>query len=57
MITAGYDPKARLHTPYNLMTPMLRISLMTEIYLIRPRRELTGFIAALAEMVKNFGSS
>jgi hypothetical protein len=44
---AGYDPKARLHTRYELMTPTPRLSLATELYLIRPQRELPSLVAAI----------
>jgi hypothetical protein len=52
LLEAGYDPAARLHTRYTLMTQAPRLSLATELYLIRPRRELAAFVTALGEMVE-----
>jgi hypothetical protein len=47
LLAAGYDPKARLHTSYTLMTPRPRLSLAKELYLIRPQRELFGLVHAI----------
>jgi hypothetical protein len=47
LLAAGYDPKARLHTSYTLMTPLPRLSLAKELYLIRPQRELLGLVHAI----------
>jgi hypothetical protein len=47
LLAAGYDPKARLHTSYTLMTPRPRLSLAEELYLIRPQRELFGLVKAI----------
>jgi hypothetical protein len=47
-LAAGYDPKARLHTSYTLMTPRPRLSLAKELYLIRPQRELFGLVQTIA---------
>jgi hypothetical protein len=44
---AGYDRQARLHTRYGLMMPTPRLSLATELYLIRPQRELPALVAAI----------
>jgi hypothetical protein len=44
---AGYDPKARLHTRYTLMTPTPRLSFARELYLIRPQRELPALVTAI----------
>jgi hypothetical protein len=52
LLQAGYDPAARLHTRYTLMTQAPRLSLASELYLIRPRRELGAFVIALGEIVE-----
>lgn len=44
MIEAGYDPKMRLHTAYRYIGPEPRISLVTEAFRFRPRRELQALI-------------
>lgn len=44
MSEAGYDPKLRLHTAYRYIGPEPRISLVTEAFLFRPRRELQDLI-------------
>jgi hypothetical protein len=51
MVEAGYDPAARLHTRYTLMTREPRLSLAGEIYLIRPMREFTDFVILLDVLV------
>ncbi len=50
---AGYDPAARFHTSYTGMTTEPRLSLAQELYLIRPRVELRGFVDALAAMIQS----
>ncbi len=56
LVEAGYDPLARLHTRYTLMTRSPRLSLADELYLIRPRRELAAFVAMLGDMVSTLSA-
>jgi hypothetical protein len=51
MIAAGRDPESWLHTSYSLMTEKQRISPVAEIYLFRPRRELSKLVAELGALL------
>ena len=51
LAAAGYDPNLQLWTRYALMGPELRESKACEIVLIRVRREISAFAAALAAMI------
>jgi hypothetical protein len=48
----GRDPALQLHTRYTLMTSQARLSKATEVYLIRPRRELQALIAMAVDVIK-----
>ncbi len=50
---AKYDPAARMHTRYTLMTSVPRVSLATEIYLIRPRAEFAAYVGLLGRLVRS----
>jgi hypothetical protein len=52
LVAAGHDPNRWFHTIYQLVEMQPRISAAEELYLVRPKRELTALIQGLAAILR-----